>query len=469
MRRCRHPAGTRFRLFPEYASGFLIPETVWLSPRPGTIGTGPEDDQMYVANAVLKPSPYQPPDYIPPYAGSEFRPAGPDTAGHFDRIPVDSPQFLAAHVYGAARHTLDIWEAYLGCRVAWWHAPEIPRLELVPIVQWRNAHSGPGFLETGYMPDEHGTPQLFALNFDVIAHEIGHAILFSQVGVPASGEPHAEYLAFHESFSDLIALVGALNFESVIAKLFEQTGGNLYVLNLVNRMGKISDNLQIRIVSSQATMDDMRGLHLGGDGTWIDPSGQHRNQHALGQPLSGAIFDCLVEIYQDRLVALRLIPDEADARGWTRVEVEQAEDRIHRRHCAAMARFATGFRTALLEARDAVGLAMAHAICTLHPDTLTFARVAARFLEGACIAGEGANLGAMLNHFLRHGIDPLPFLRGPLPMRRDSARLSLRFDDPHTAPALPRSADALTFFKAHRHVRHAHREAGWQIHESAGR
>ena len=181
-----HAAGTRVRLFPELFAGYAAPETAWLSPPPGSVGPGPADAQLYVVNAAAKRTPYAPPDYLPPYGGTEYPAAAPDPAGHFDHIPVSAPQFLAVHLYGAARHTLDIWEHYLGHRVRWWHAPEIPQLELVPVVAaWANAHSGPGFLETGTIRNDRGQDHLFCLNFDVVAHEIGHAVLFATVGVPA--------------------------------------------------------------------------------------------------------------------------------------------------------------------------------------------------------------------------------------------------------------------------------------------
>ena len=73
----------------------------------------------------------------------------PDAAGHFDHIPLDTPQFLAAHLYGIVRHTLDIWQHYLQRRIDWWDAAEFPRTELIPLLDWPNAQSGPGFMEPG--------------------------------------------------------------------------------------------------------------------------------------------------------------------------------------------------------------------------------------------------------------------------------------------------------------------------------
>jgi hypothetical protein len=182
----RYPAvgGTRFRLYPSYAEGFAEPEVVEVSLPAGTVRAGPSDPSMRVVNPVRKDAPYDPPLYVPPYRGPVYAPALPGPDGHFDHIPVETEQFLAAHIYGTVRWTLDIWEHYLRRPVVWWDADAHPRLELIPVVHWPNAQSGPGFLETGLKPNRMGRPQPFCLNYDVMAHETGHSILFSQIGVP---------------------------------------------------------------------------------------------------------------------------------------------------------------------------------------------------------------------------------------------------------------------------------------------
>lgn len=410
--------GTRFRLFPAYAAGYAEPEIVELSLPPGSIGPGPSDPWMYAVNPLGKDMPYDPPDYMPPYRGPVYAPALPGAAGDFDHIPVESEQFFAAHLYGTVRHTLDIWESYLRRRVVWWHADVIPQVELVPIVHWANAHSGPGFIETGQEPNRFGRLQPFCLNFDVIAHETGHAILFSQIGVPPPGHISEQFLAFHESFADLIAIMGVMNLRSVRQELLTQTDGNLYVLNLVNRIGAYSDTEQIRLASNLAIMADVAGLRLAPDGTWIDPKGLNRNQHAIAEPLTGAVFDILVEIYQDGLVSRRLIHPDLDARGWTRDEVERAMQAVHQESARAFARFAQGFFAALDEARHAVGHCMAHVMRTIRSETLTFPLVAARFLEAAAACGLGTMLPALVDHFLWRGIDPRPHLTLRIEPRR---------------------------------------------------
>jgi hypothetical protein len=461
MRRLAEP-GTRFRLFPEYASGYAEPETVTVSPPAGSLGRGPADATMYVANPTLKTEPYSPPATMPPWRGPQYLPATPDRAGHFDHIPVEAPEFLAAHVYGTVRHTLDVWEWYLGRRVTWWHAAFLPRIELVPVVTgWPNAHSGPGFIETGMMPNETGREQLLALNFDVIGHETGHTILFSQVGVPPPDQVTSEYLAFHESFSDLIGMIAAMSFPSVTRKLLAQTGGNLYAANLVNRLGKLSAREQVRIADNETIMADVAGLRLEPDGNWFDPLGENRNQHALCEPLTGAIFDMMVEIFQDGLVRRGAIAPDQDTRGWTRESVEASFAELHLQSTRALARFSAEFEGAIDDARDVLGCAMAHAMRTLNPETLSFERVAARLLEAAAGHGQGHILPALLDDFLWRGIDPRPFLTIDVardPMRRPGrTRRMLRATDPHAPPGCG-CGDPRAFIFARRLMPHSHRE-----------
>jgi hypothetical protein len=401
--------GTRFRLFPVFAED-LPPETVEIAAVAGSIGPGPSDHALYVADAAAKTAPYDPPHYGPPYRGPALPPARPDRDGHFDHLPVETPQFMAAHQFGSMRFTLDIWEHYLGHRIAWWDRHIHPRTELIPFVDWPNAQSGPGFMETGLWRGEDGSVQPYALNFDVIAHETGHQILFSQVGVPPPAAISAPFLAFHESFSDLVAIIAVMHFPSVLARLLEQTQGNLYVLNLVNRIAETSAHTQIRLAANTTTMDDVADIRLAEDGSWIDPTGQGRNQHWIAAPLTGAIFDCLVEVYQDKLVVAGLIPQEANAQGWTRDEVDEAFADLHRMFTAALARFDQAFVSVISDARDTVGRALAHVMLTIRPDGLSFAEVAARFLESMAAQGQGPLLPAMLAHFLWRGIDPEPFL-----------------------------------------------------------
>jgi hypothetical protein len=68
---------------------------------------------------------------------------------------------------------------------------------------------------------------------------------------------------------------------------------------------------------------------------------------------------------------------------------------------------------------------------TIRPEGLSFAEVAARFIESMAAQGHGPLLPAMLAHFLWRGIDPEPFLHvrqaaSPGRVRRRSDPLCLQ-------------------------------------------
>jgi hypothetical protein len=398
-------SGTRFRLFPKAYEGYLEPETVWLSPLPRMIAPGPADGRMHVVDALEKEGPYDPPFWVPPYRGRVGPPALPSADGHFDQIAVDDRTFLSAHTYASARRVLDIWEGFLGRPIHWWHASAYPSLELIPLVHWNNAQSGGGFVEMGARLNNEGVLNLFCLNFEVIAHEIGHAILFSQVGVPDPDRLTPEYLAFQESFSDLIALISVGFFDSVVTRLLELTHGSLYILNLLNRIGEISQTEQIRIADNETRLRDLDGLHWDpASGVWTDETGAGRNAHDLAQPLTGAIFDIMVDIFQDHLAERGLIPPEADPRGWTREDAEAAIEWFDARWGAVFSRFEPEFRDAVIEARDTVGQIIALILRRADPNDLTFARIATLFLEASVELGQGHRIVAFRENFLDRDI-----------------------------------------------------------------
>jgi hypothetical protein len=462
IRRSPTRAGTRFLLFPAYFEN-IPPEIITVTTPAGSIGPGPSDPTIYVANAINKETPYDPPIYVPPYTGATYAPTVPDADGNFDYIAPGTPQFLAAHLYGTMRHTLDVWHLYLQRRIVWWHVDEHPRIELIPVVRWQNAQSGPGFLETGLWPDETGELLPFALNFDVIAHETGHTILFSLLGVPRPEMIGVPFLAFHESFSDLVGLIGVLGFDSVVERLLQETNGNLYVLNVANRLSETSVHSQLRLASNETTMADVMDIILTPDGRWLDRKGLGRNQHAIAEPLTGAIFDVLVELFQDRLASEGVIPPELDARGWTREDVERSFLRLDREMGRVRRIFHADFVSAIQESRDLIGHAMAHVMLTMHPDSLTFGKVAARFIEAILGRGLSALLPALLAHFLYRGIDPTPFLEvgavATAPRRWTPGRRSANWLRARRPGAADRCCDPYGFIFARSLMRHPHREA----------
>ncbi|MEZ5668334.1 MAG: hypothetical protein R3F55_13020 [Alphaproteobacteria bacterium] len=343
--------GTRVRLFPipPYAEPDLVPDTVTLRPPSGSVGPGPCDDRILALSPIGKIAPY---GFVgggpagsrlslPPWTGPVGFGVVPDGDGHLDRIPVDSPDFPLVHAYGTARFVLDIWEDYFGRTIPWHFADSIDRLEVSLFEDWDNAQAGYGFLELGAHRDEDGGRRPFALNFDIVAHELGHLIVYQEVGLPELDVANDEFFGFHESAADMAALVALLHFDSVLDRLMARTRGNLYALNELNRFGELSNSAQIRLASNDVRMTAFV------DG-WDD-------EHLLAQPLTGALFDLLVDIFHRELRDRGLIPRQLAemADGITGMphmadEIQAWFDRLYPVDPA-------GFRSALTETRDLVG------------------------------------------------------------------------------------------------------------------
>jgi hypothetical protein len=305
---------------------------------------------------------------VPPWPGPIRSPALPDANGHFDYIAVDAPEFELAHLYGAARRTLDVWEGYFGHQIEWHFARTFDQLEIV--IQRNlaeNAYMGYGFLEVGYHQRADGNKESFSLNFDVVAHEVGHCIVYSIVGVPDPGLADAEYYGFHESAADLTAMVTALNFDSVIDNLLESTRGNLYTLNVINRVAELSDNQQIRLAAnSLSLLDFKRGWH---------------DEHELAQPMTGAVFDIFIDVFHDALYARGLINHHAEYLS-DRLAYWPGYDRVIQPVFDAAYIEAPGeFRDALVASRDVLGTYLAETWRQLSPDNLSYVDVGRTLLS----------------------------------------------------------------------------------------
>lgn len=369
------PTGTRFRLFPQtpVLEDFREPEVVYVSSPRGSLGPGPSDPRMYAQNPREK-APYGASE-LPPYLGPADAPTAPGPDGHFDRLDVEDPGFRAAHVFGAVRRVLDIWETYSGGPIHWHFGLTHKRLEIIPYVAWNNAQFGWGFMECGEGADDAGANRPFALNFDVLAHETGHGVLFSALGVPLPETLTSAYRGFHEAGSDCVAMISALHFDSFVDHVLKVSHGNLYLANEMNRIGELSRTRQIRSASNPLTMDDVPSLDtpankLGG-----------KEAHKLGLPIMGAIFDITIEFYLARLVAFHLIEDdfaETMRRAVTDDGVMDVDDSPIR---AAYDREPEGFAQALCDARDMTGLRLAETFHRLSAHHLSYKGVANAFLS----------------------------------------------------------------------------------------
>ncbi|MEX3011162.1 hypothetical protein [Hoeflea sp. TYP-13] len=368
--------GTRFNLFPQprFLDDYEEPETVFVSSPAGTLAPGPADDRMYTIFPIGKPAPYginPDPDSrddvpMPPWKGECHPPAMPDEEGHFDHLEPGTPQFEAAHLFGTVRFVLDVWEGYFDRVIPWHSKKHYDRLELTILPSLENAYSGYGFLEMGG-DRKHGGYKPFSLNFDVIAHEVGHAIIYSEVGVPDPARTTGEYFGFHESAADLVALISSLHFNSLIDRLLQNTSGNLYRLNSITRMAELSDNSQIRIAANDVRLSEFeRG--------WI-------KEHKLSQPLTGAFFDIFVDLFHECLLEYGTIDQNLESLSDELLATPDYAPVMQTLFDEAFLRDPDGFKLALIDARDILGTYLADTWQRLDRNSLNYVDVARDFLD----------------------------------------------------------------------------------------
>ncbi len=372
--------GTRFRVFPQpgFLPAFKEPETIVLSLQPEKINPGPSDDRFYVIDAIDK-KPYKYP-YMPPHDG-QSNPAivADEKTGHFDHLKIDSREFQAAHMYACVRRVLDIWEDYFSSKIEWHFKLYYDRMELIPLIKWDNAHSGYGFLEFGYYGrTEWGgidKSKPYCMNFDVLAHELGHSIVFSKVGFPNSSSKTEEYGGFHETVGDIVAVISALHFNKVVDHLLNKSKGNLFTENEVSRIGELSDSRQIRKAFNYERMST------------VSPS----KAHDLSKPLTGAIFDIMVEVFQKNLVEKGLISQELADISYHGPEEDIDVDDIQKQFDAAYIGNEDSFKSALLEARDYLGNIFAKVLNKISPHYLTYSQVGNEIMSADASINYGRN------------------------------------------------------------------------------
>ncbi|WP_230531057.1 gluzincin family metallopeptidase [Microvirga roseola] len=349
-------SGTRFLVYPQppFVPGYERPEPVWLPFPPGEIAPGPESRLAYVRDPILPKAPYESP-YLPPYRGLSHPRAEPGPDGHFDHLEPGSRAFMAAHAFACVHRVLDICENYAGRPLPWFFTSNFEKLEIVPNFPWNNAQSGFGFIELGE-DDSSDIPFPFALNFDVIAHEVAHLVLFSALGPPRTGAPTADFGAYHEAVSDFLSLVGLLHFDTALDRILRRTRGNLLVMNELDRFAELTDERQVRRLSHSLRLPDV--------GSEV---------HDRSRPFAGAFFDALIEVYQVILFERGLT--ELDPRDFSYLRMELGAHELERQlqttaEDYALRHFAV--KAALADARDILGRTLARSWRFLEADGLSF-------------------------------------------------------------------------------------------------
>src|SRR3954463_2764429 len=191
----------------------------------GRIARGPCSDRFRVGSLAGAPLPVALHAGDPWVYADRWSPARQPDA----RLLPDDPDFRAQNVFAVAAHTLALFEQRLG-RPIRWHVG-LPQLDLVPQAAAGKANAfysrERNSVLFGWLPALPSRPPLStALSYDVIAHEVSHAILdglrprFTQPSLP-------DQLAFHEALADRVARLSVFPAPGVALRLLAPRAGRI--------------------------------------------------------------------------------------------------------------------------------------------------------------------------------------------------------------------------------------------------
>jgi hypothetical protein len=234
-----------------------------------------------------------------------------------------NPQFHQQMVYAVAMKTIEHFERALGRPVLWRPTPAasapggvkfVQRLTINPhALHQANAYYSPkivgllfGYFETA--GDDQGDlvpgSRVYAcLSHDIIAHETSHAILdgmYQRFNEPSN----PDVLAFHEAFSDILALMQHFTMREVLESEIGRTRGNLQAESILGSLAVQFGQATGRGGALRDAIGTMK------DGVWTrlvaDPREleQRQTPHARGAVLVAAVFDAFIAIYQTRTADL---------------------------------------------------------------------------------------------------------------------------------------------------------------------
>lgn len=235
-----------------------------------------------------------------------------------------NPQFHQQMVYAVAMKTIDHFEYAMGRPVLWrpGNLPGKPYDDSIFVRQLAvhphafkqaNAFYSPkeAALKFGYFeadasdPGNHipGSLVYACLSYDIIAHEVTHAILdgmhrrFNEPSNP-------DVLALHEAFADIVALMQHFTIAEILEFEISRTSGNLEAESL---LGSLAIQFGHASGGRRALREAIGSLE---NGVWKrfapnpDDLQKRLTPHARGSVLVAAVFDAFLAIYKGRIADL---------------------------------------------------------------------------------------------------------------------------------------------------------------------
>lgn len=161
---------------------------------------------------------------------------------------------------------------------------------------------------------------------DIVSHELGHALL-DCIRPDLWNVQCLEIWAFHEGWSDIIAILSLMQFDIVLEKTLNETDGDLKISNLLSKIAEELGQTVYNVSSKKAGYNPKFLRNAVNSFAYTPPESLPKSSpddklsqdpHNFGRVFLGAWYDILVGIYeqnvqegQDRLTALKNARDTA--------------------------------------------------------------------------------------------------------------------------------------------------------------
>ena len=215
--------------------------------------------------------------------------------------PVGTPNFRYWTAADSLRRAREFWKPFIP-ETANWHGGEPLTVDL-DAGEDLNAYYDRKTLSF-YHGTAKGRTVYTAESPDIIFHEFGHAVL--DVLRPDLWDAALDEVAsFHESFSDLTALLISLHLPSVRESVMKETGGHLYQTSVVSRMGGQFGSTLHAINPHAAPSDCLRNavnLFFYHDPMHLPPTAPQNTlssePHSFSRVFTGGFFEAMAGMLQ---------------------------------------------------------------------------------------------------------------------------------------------------------------------------